>query len=97
MRRGPASAPTADDVAKELAIFRAHKAAPIAIADEGETRFGAALETLYVPPVHPDLAFVLCALAGHVFGYEAALAIDATGASAARGPRRDRVGGERRP
>lgn len=68
----------ADDVAKELAIFRAHKAAPIAIADEGETRFGAALETLYVPPVHPDLAFVLCALAGHVFGYEAALAIDAT-------------------
>ncbi|GIU85610.1 MAG: hypothetical protein KatS3mg009_0125 [Acidimicrobiia bacterium] len=68
----------ADDVAKELAIFRAHKAAPIAITDEGETRFGAALETIPVPRVHPDVAFVLCALAGHLFGYEAALAIDAT-------------------
>ena len=26
--------------------------------------------------MHPSLAFVLCALAGHLFGYEAALAID---------------------
>ena len=30
-----------------------------------------------VPTVHSSLAFVLCALAGHLFGYEAALAIDA--------------------
>jgi glucosamine--fructose-6-phosphate aminotransferase (isomerizing) len=28
--------------------------------------------------VHPDVAFVLSAMAGHVFGYEAALAIDAS-------------------
>jgi len=68
----------ADDVGKEIAIYRAHKAAPIVIADEGETRFPAALETIFVPRVHPDLSFVLCALAGHIFGYEAALAIDAT-------------------
>jgi len=31
-----------------------------------------------VPAVHSSLAFVLCALAGHLFGYEAALAIDAS-------------------
>ncbi len=66
----------ADDVGKELAIYRAHKAAPIVIADDGETRLRAALESISVPVVHPDVAFVLSAMAGHVFGYEAALAID---------------------
>ena len=30
---------TADDVAKEVAIYRAHKAAPIVVATEGEERF----------------------------------------------------------
>ncbi|NNE12333.1 MAG: SIS domain-containing protein, partial [Ilumatobacter sp.] len=68
---------TADDVAKETAIFRAHKATPIVIADEGEARFSAAAP-LSVPPVDPALGFVLSAMAGHLFGYEAALAIDAT-------------------
>ncbi len=68
----------ADDVAKEIAIYRAHRAAPIVIATEGERRFGAALETIGVPAVHPDVAFVLSAMAGHLFGYEAALAIDAS-------------------
>ncbi len=68
----------ADDVAKELAIYRAHKAAAIAIVDDGEARFGAATDIISVPAVHPDLAFVLCTIAGHLFGYEAALAIDAS-------------------
>ncbi len=68
----------ADDVAKELAIYRAHKAAPIVIANEGEARFQPALETIEVPAVHPAVAFVLCTVAGHLFGYEAALAIDAS-------------------
>jgi glucosamine--fructose-6-phosphate aminotransferase (isomerizing) len=67
---------TADDVAKEVAIFRAHKAAPIVIATDGEHRFDAALDVLWVPAVHPDLDFVLSAMAGHLFGYEAAVAID---------------------
>lgn len=71
------SGSTADDVAKEVAIYRAHKAAPIVIATEGEGRFGAALAVIAVPTVHPRLAFVLAAMAGHLFGYEAALAIDA--------------------
>ena len=69
----------ADDVAKEVAIYRAHKAAPIVIADDDESRFAtASAETISVPAVHPALSFVLCALAGHLFGYEAALAIDAS-------------------
>ena len=68
---------TADDVAKEVAIYRAHKAAPVVIASEGETRFSAALDLISVPQVHPRLAFVLSTVAGHLFGYEAARAIDA--------------------
>lgn len=71
------SGSTADDVAKEVAIFRAHKAAPIVIADEGESRFDAALAVIGVPPVDPRIAFALSAMAGHLFGYEVALAIDA--------------------
>ncbi|MGQ0826088.1 MAG: SIS domain-containing protein [Actinomycetota bacterium] len=70
----------ADDVAKEVAIYRAHKAAPIVIAPDGDTRYGAALETISVPAVHPDVAFVLCTVAGHLFGYLAALTIDGTAA-----------------
>jgi glucosamine--fructose-6-phosphate aminotransferase (isomerizing) len=68
---------TADDVAKEVAIFRAHKAAPIVIASEGDDAFDAALAVLEVPAAHPRLAFVLATMVGHLFGYEAALAIDA--------------------
>ena len=71
------SGTNADDVSKEVAIYRAHKAAPIVIADDGVTRFDAALEVLPVPPVEPTLGFVLSTMAGHLFGYEAALAIDA--------------------
>jgi glutamine---fructose-6-phosphate transaminase (isomerizing) len=67
----------ADDVAKEVAIYRAHKAAPVVIANEGETRFSAALDAIGVPAVHPRLAFVLSTMVGHIFGYEAARAIDA--------------------
>ena len=67
---------TADDVAKEVAIFRAHKAAPIVVATEGEERFSAALHVIDVPAVDPAIAFVLSAMVGHLFGYEAALAID---------------------
>ncbi|MEM9200981.1 MAG: SIS domain-containing protein [Actinomycetota bacterium] len=68
---------TADDVAKEVAIFRAHKAAPIVVADEDQSRFSAALAVLAVPPVDPRLGFILSTMVGHLFGYEAALAIDA--------------------
>jgi len=70
--------PNADDVAKEVAIYRAHRAAPIVVASRGEAdRFKVALHTIEVPVVDPELAFVLSAMAGHLFGYEAALSIDA--------------------
>ncbi len=71
------SGPNAADVAKEVAIYRAHKAVPVVIATKGEDRFTSAAEVLEVPAVDPALAFVLSAMAGHLFGYEAALAIDA--------------------
>ena len=67
----------AEDASKEVVYYRAHKAAPIVISGEGEGRYEAALDVIRVPSVHPDVAFVLSTMAGHVFGYEAALAIDA--------------------
>lgn len=66
---------TADDAAKEVKIFNAHKATPVVIASNGEARFEGA-HIIRVPHVEPELGFVLSAVAGHLFGYEAALAID---------------------
>jgi glutamine---fructose-6-phosphate transaminase (isomerizing) len=71
------SGANADDAAKEVAIFNAHKAAPVVIADDGErARFAGDAHVIAVPRVAPELAFVLSAMVGHLFGYEAALAID---------------------
>ncbi len=67
---------TADDVAKEVAIFAAHKAAPIVIASRSARAFDAGLAVLEVPDTHSRLGFVLATMVGHLFGYEAALAID---------------------
>jgi glucosamine--fructose-6-phosphate aminotransferase (isomerizing) len=66
----------ADDVAKEVAYHRAHRAAPIVITNRGDARFTSAVEVVEVPPVHAEFGFVLSAMAGHLFGYEAALVID---------------------
>jgi glucosamine--fructose-6-phosphate aminotransferase (isomerizing) len=66
----------ADDVAKEVAYHRAHRAAPIVITNRGDERFTSAVEVIHVPAVHRDFGFVLSAMAGHLFGYEAALVID---------------------
>ncbi len=71
------SGTNADDVAKEVQIYRAHRAAPVVIATEGPHPFDAALHVLAVPAVHAELAFVLSSMVGHLFGYHAALAIDA--------------------
>jgi len=66
-----------DDVTKEVAIYGAHRAAPIVVATEHDApRFAHALEVIPVPAVHPALDFVLSTVAGHLFCYEAALAID---------------------
>jgi glutamine---fructose-6-phosphate transaminase (isomerizing) len=74
---GGLSGPNADDVAKEVAIYKAHKAAPVVVASAGEgERFAAAPDVIEVPRCEEELAFVLSAMAGHLFGYHAALAID---------------------
>lgn len=67
---------TASDVAKEIAIYHAHKAAPILITSDDPSRYPGALETIQTPDVHPALAYLLSTMAGHLFGYYAALAID---------------------
>jgi glucosamine--fructose-6-phosphate aminotransferase (isomerizing) len=64
-------------VAKEVAILRAHKGAPVVVATHGAMAFADDETLISVPPVHPDLAYVLSTIAGHLFGYEAAVAIDA--------------------
>ena len=64
------------DIIKDTAIFKAHKAAPVVIADEGEERFGPYAEDVFhVPQVSPQLAPILNTLVGHIWGYHAALAI----------------------
>lgn len=66
----------ADDVAKEVAYHRAHRAAPVVITERGDGRFASAAEVIEVPAVAPEVGFVLSTMAGHLFGYEAALVID---------------------
>jgi glutamine---fructose-6-phosphate transaminase (isomerizing) len=64
------------DIIKDTAIFKAHKAAPVVIADEGEDRFGPYAEDVFhVPQVSPQFAPILNTLVGHIWGYHAALAI----------------------
>ncbi|WP_028315846.1 SIS domain-containing protein [Desulfatibacillum aliphaticivorans] len=65
------------DIIKDTAIFKAHKAAPVVIADEGENRFNDYAEfVIGVPGAPPHLAPILSTLAGHIWGYNAALALN---------------------
>ncbi|CAB1075834.1 glutamine--fructose-6-phosphate aminotransferase [Alkalispirochaeta odontotermitis] len=65
------------DIIKDTAIFKAHKAIPIVIADEGENRFDPYAETVFhVPRVPEHLAPILNTLVGHIWGYYAALSIN---------------------
>jgi glucosamine--fructose-6-phosphate aminotransferase (isomerizing) len=66
-----------NDIVKDTAIFRSHKALPIVIADEHEDRFDPYAETvIHVPSVSEHFAPVLNTLVGHLWGYFAALAIN---------------------
>jgi glucosamine--fructose-6-phosphate aminotransferase (isomerizing) len=65
------------DIIKDTAIFKAHKATPVIITDEGEERFYPyAAEVFQVPPVQEHLAPIMNTLVGHLWGYFAALAIN---------------------
>ena len=66
------------DVFKEVAIYGAHQACPVVFVAEGAklaTPPGAHVVSL--PVAAPELGFISSAMAGHLFAYEAALAIDA--------------------
>ena len=65
------------DLIKDTAIFKAHKASPVVIANEGENRFDANAEDVFhVPRVREHLAPILNTLVGHLWGYYAALSIN---------------------
>jgi len=65
------------DIIKDTAIFQAHKALPVVIADEGESRFDPYAEDVFhVPIVDEHLAPILNTLVGHIWGYYAALSIN---------------------
>ena len=66
-----------DDIIKDTAIFRAHKALPVVIADEGEDRFSPyAAAVIQVPQTAEHFGPVVNTFAGHLWGYYAALAIN---------------------
>ena len=65
------------DIIKDTAIFNAHKAIPIVITDEGEERFNPYARSIFQVPRCPEhLAPIVNTLAGHIWGYYAALAIN---------------------
>jgi glucosamine--fructose-6-phosphate aminotransferase (isomerizing) len=65
------------DIIKDTAIFKAHKAAPVVITDEGEDRFEPYAESVFQVPATPQhLSPILNTLVGHLWGYYAALGIN---------------------
>jgi len=65
------------DIIKDTAIFKAHKATPVVIADAGEQRFDPYAEDIFhVPVISEHLAPIVNTLVGHIWGYYAALAIN---------------------
>lgn len=65
------------DIIKDTAIFQAHKAVPVVIADEGENRFEPYAEDVFhVPLIGEHFSPILNTLVGHIWGYYAAVAID---------------------
>ena len=63
-----------EDVIKDVAIFKAHKASVIVFADEGDHRFDQIADSVIAIPVAPPpLPVILNTMAGHLWGYYAAL------------------------
>jgi glutamine---fructose-6-phosphate transaminase (isomerizing) len=66
------------DTVKEVAIFRAHNGKPLVFCNRGEKRFGHhSHSVIELPPIGGGLGFVLATVAGHLWGFYAAKAIDA--------------------
>ncbi|HZC51686.1 MAG TPA: SIS domain-containing protein [Mycobacterium sp.] len=66
------------DLAKELEIFRAHSNRAVVICDADTVGRWPTDLVIPVATAHPAFAWVLATAAGHLLGYHAALAIDAT-------------------
>jgi glutamine---fructose-6-phosphate transaminase (isomerizing) len=65
------------DIIKDVAIFKAHKAGVVVFADEGEERFQDIADAVIALPRAPlPLPVILNTVAGHLWGYFAACAID---------------------
>jgi glucosamine--fructose-6-phosphate aminotransferase (isomerizing) len=66
-----------DDIIKDVAIFKAHRAAVVVFADEGKEGFnGIADSVIAVPEGVMPLPVILNTMAGHIWGYYAAVSID---------------------
>lgn len=66
------------DTAKEVAIFKAHSGKPIVLCGRGEKRFNKYAErVIELPLTGGGLGFVPATVAGHLWGFYAAKAIDA--------------------
>jgi glucosamine--fructose-6-phosphate aminotransferase (isomerizing) len=68
------------DTAKEVAIFKAHNGKPIVFVAAGEEKafLPYAQVVVALPPVGAGLDFVIGVVAGHLWGFHAARAIDET-------------------
>jgi glucosamine--fructose-6-phosphate aminotransferase (isomerizing) len=67
-----------DDIVKDVAIFKAHAASVVVIADDGEHRFDTVADSvIHVPPAAFPLSVIFNTLAGHIWGYYAACSLDA--------------------
>ena len=65
------------DIVKDVAIFKAHKAEVVVFTDEGEDRFDDLADgVIKLPRGAAPLPVILNTVAGHLFGYYAALSID---------------------
>lgn len=65
------------DIIKDVAIFKAHKAGVVVFAEEGERRFHEIADAVIELPRAPmPLPVILNTVAGHLWGYFAARAID---------------------
>ncbi len=65
------------DIVKDVAIFRAHRAAVVVFADRDEERFiGLADAVIHLPAGPQPLSVIVNTMAGHLWGYFAALSLD---------------------
>jgi len=66
-----------EDIVKDSSIFKAHASKVVVIADEDERRFDNVADHVFnVPKASFPLSVIMNTLAGHIWGYYAALSLD---------------------